>query len=91
MAEIVTLEGSPFTPEAKQAELSKKQQSVVMVLEEWLSRAKAGQYSEIAIVSIVNSDDSIDTVTNEGINLHYIVTGLEILKFRLLENRKREY
>lgn len=91
MADIVTLKGNAFTPEAKQAELNEKQKSVVKVLEDHLARAKAGQYSECAVVSIIAHDDSIDTVTSDNCSLHYLISGLEILKFRLLENRDGIY
>lgn len=91
MAEVVTLSGVPFTPEQKQVELTEKQKSVVATLEDYLSRAKAGQYSEMAFIGVVTADDSIDTNTSDGISLHYIISGLEILKFRLLENRNALY
>jgi hypothetical protein len=91
MAKIVTLEGNPFTPEAKEAELNEHQKDLVGILEDWLSRVKAGQYKDIGIVGVCAADEAIDTVTSDNPSLHGMITGLEILKFRLLENRNASY
>lgn len=91
MAEVVTLEGAPFIPEGNQAELDARQKDLVTMLEDWLSRVKAGQYKDIGIVGVCAADEAIDSATSDSPSLHGMVTGLEILKFRLLEARQAKY
>lgn len=91
MTDVVTLEGKPFTGSAPEVDLSEHQKDLVAILEDWLSRVKNGQYKDIAIVGVVAVDESIDTVTSDNPTLQGLITGLEILKFRLLENRQASY
>lgn len=91
MTEVVTLEGKPFTGDAPKVDLNEHQKDLVAILEDWLDRAKNGQYKDIAIVGVCAADEAIDTVTSDSPSLHGVITGLEILKFRLLENRQASY
>jgi len=91
MADIVSITGHPVTPEDKAVELNEKQKSVVRVFEDFLSRAKAGQFSECAVIAIIANNESLETQTSESVGVSNIVAGAEVIKFRLLETRHREY
>jgi predicted phosphoadenosine phosphosulfate sulfurtransferase len=61
-------------------------EEVIAKLEEWLERAKAGEYTGLVLVGS-RQDGSIDTYITKMENQITLIAGVTIAQHRMIENR----